>query len=169
MVKRTARAGTSGGNVELGLGGVMTENHFDLRQAEALLPELEGLLLEAMDCKRALDDVSREQARMIERVVRMGGSRVNLENAISLKRRKEQQLEQLRERVEIIQDYGVLIKDLDMGLLDFPTLIGGREAYLCWKLGEPAIRHWHYTNEGFANRKSLDEKLIQVPRRRPAQ
>lgn len=147
----------------------MVERHFDLRQAEALLPELESLLIAAVDCKRLLDETSREQAGIIERVVRMGGSQVNLEHAVSLKRRKEQQLERLREQIECIQDYGVLIKDLDIGLIDFPTLMAGREAYLCWKLGEQGIRHWHYTDEGFANRKALDEKLIHVPRRRPAQ
>jgi hypothetical protein len=76
-------------------------------------------------------------------------------------------MERLREHVTAIQEYGVLIKDLDIGLIDFPTVIAGREAYLCWKLGEEGIRHWHYTDEGFANRKALDEKLIQVSRRRP--
>lgn len=147
----------------------MPENLFDLRQAESLLPELQGLLMAAMDCKQQMDETSREQARTIERVVRMGGSRVNLESALALKHRRERQVERLREHVEVIQGYGVLIKDLDIGLIDFPTMIAGREAYLCWKLGEEGIRHWHYTNEGFANRKTLDEGLIQVPRRRPAQ
>jgi hypothetical protein len=146
--------------------GIMSANYFDLRQAEELLPELESLLSAAVDCKKLLDEAAREQAKMIERVVRMGGSRVNLDEAVALKRRKEQQLSSLREQVEAVQDYGVLIKDLDMGLLDFPTLIDGREAYLCWKLGEPGIRHWHYTDEGFANRKVLDGKTVQV-RRRP--
>lgn len=147
----------------------MPENNFDLRQAEALLPQIEGLLAAAIDCKRVLDETSRAQARMIERVAQMGGSRVNLEQAIALEKLKEQRLEQIREHIQAVQDYGVLIKDLDIGLIDFPTLIGGREAYLCWKLGEDAIRHWHYTDEGFAQRKALDEKSIQAPRRRPTQ
>ena len=148
---------------------IMSEHNFDLRQAEALLPELAGLLSAAIDCKRIVDESSRDRAKMIERVVRMGGSRVNLEEAIQMKRRKDEQVERLRELIQTIQDYGVLVKDLDMGLIDFPTLIGGREAYLCWKLGEESIGHWHYTDEGFANRKSLDAKTIQVPRRRPTQ
>lgn len=147
----------------------MSVTQFDLRQAEALLPELEGLLMAALDCKRLLDESSREQAKTIERVVRMGGSRVNLETALELKRRKEQDMQRLRELIEAIQDYGVLIKDLDIGLIDFPTIIAGREAYLCWKLGEEGIRHWHYTDEGFASRKALDEKQIQLPRKRPTQ
>jgi hypothetical protein len=147
----------------------MSEKHFDLRRAEELLPQLEPFLSAAIDCKRALDECSRDQAKMIERVVRMGGSNVNLGDALNTKRRKEQQIERLREHIKTVQDHGVLIKDLDMGLIDFPTVINGREAYLCWKLGEQGIRHWHYPDEGFASRKAVDEKTIQVPRRRPAQ
>ena len=147
----------------------MSERHFNLRQAETLLPELECLLGAAIDCKKLLDETAREQTSIIERVVRMGGVQINLEHAVALKRRRQQQMERLREQVECIQDYGVLIKDLDMGLIDFPTTIAGREAYLCWKLGEDGIRHWHYTDEGFANRKALDENLTQAARRSPKQ
>ena len=147
----------------------MSDRHFDLHQAEALLPELENLLTAAIDCKLLVDEACREQAKMIERVVRLGGSRVNLEHAAALKRRKEQQVERLREQVLGIQEYGVLVKDLDMGLIDFPTQIGGREAYLCWKLGEAEIRHWHYTDEGFASRKTLDDNSMHAPRRGPAE
>lgn len=147
----------------------MSERHFDLRRAEELLSSLEPFLSAAVDCKRALDECSRDQAKMIERVVRMGGSKVNLDEAIRIKKHKEKQIERLREHIQTVQGYGVLVKDLDMGLIDFPTVISGREAYLCWKLGEEGIRHWHYMDEGFANRKVLDEKMIQVSRRRPAQ
>jgi hypothetical protein len=147
----------------------MPENHFDLRQAEELLPEIEVLLTAALECKKLLDEASRAQARTIERVVRMGGSRVNLSEALALKKRKEKLLDSLREHIELVQDYGVLIKDLEIGLIDFPTQIRGKDAYICWKLGETSIRHWHYTDEGFSNRKPLDEKLVQISQRRANQ
>ena len=56
-----------------------------------------------------------------------------------------------------IEATGCILRDLDLGLIDFPFRArGGSTVYLCWKLGEPAIRFWHGTDEGFAGRKSLD-------------
>lgn len=54
-----------------------------------------------------------------------------------------------------IESYGCVVKDLDLGLLDFPALRDGRPIYLCWKAGEPTIAHWHGTDEAFADRKPL--------------
>lgn len=54
-----------------------------------------------------------------------------------------------------IEAYGCLVKDLDLGLLDFPSMRDGEPIYLCWKPGEPRIAHWHSVNEGFSSRKPL--------------
>ena len=56
-----------------------------------------------------------------------------------------------------IEAYGCVVKNLDLGLLDFPALRDGRPIYLCWKAGESTLGHWHGTDEGFANRKPLDD------------
>lgn len=56
-----------------------------------------------------------------------------------------------------IQDMGVLIKDINIGLLDFPAIRDGREVYLCWKFGEGDIAFWHAIEEGFAGRQSIDK------------
>jgi len=55
-----------------------------------------------------------------------------------------------------IQDMGVLIKDINTGLLDFPALKDEREVYLCWKHGEGDIAFWHEIDDGFAGRQSID-------------
>lgn len=55
-----------------------------------------------------------------------------------------------------IEEHGCVVKDLDLGLLDFPALRDGRAVYLCWKAGEPQIAHWHGTDETFVDRKPLD-------------
>lgn len=55
-----------------------------------------------------------------------------------------------------IEGFGCIVKDMDLGLLDFPALREGRPIYLCWKAGEPAIAHWHAADESFADRKPLD-------------
>ena len=52
---------------------------------------------------------------------------------------------------------GTVVKDLETGLVDFPSLRGGEEVYLCWKLGEARIGYWHGIEEGFAGRKPLDD------------
>ena len=49
-----------------------------------------------------------------------------------------------------------MVKDLEMGLLDFPAIVNNQEVYLCWRLGEERIRFWHRQDEGFAGRKPLD-------------
>jgi hypothetical protein len=56
------------------------------------------------------------------------------------------------------------VKDLDIGLLDFPCEVEGRTLLLCWKLGEKGITHWHSTTEGFAGRKPIDEKIAKAKR-----
>ena len=55
-----------------------------------------------------------------------------------------------------IEAHGCVVKDLDLGLLDFPALRDGRPIYLCWKAGESHLRHWHGTDESFVDRKPLD-------------
>ncbi|MGH9321164.1 MAG: DUF2203 domain-containing protein [Vicinamibacteria bacterium] len=62
----------------------------------------------------------------------------------------------LQNLVEDICSHGCHLKDLDSGLVDFPTLWEGREVYLCWKLGEPHVGYWHEIEAGFAGRQSLE-------------
>jgi hypothetical protein len=63
-----------------------------------------------------------------------------------------------------IDSTGVQVKDIDIGLLDFPCQVEGRTVLLCWKLGEKGITHWHSTSEGFAARKPIDEKITKAKR-----
>lgn len=65
--------------------------------------------------------------------------------------------ETLREQVEAITDTGCIIKDVESGLVDWPTLHQGREVWLCWKYGEPDVQHWHELTSGFSGRRSVSE------------
>jgi hypothetical protein len=56
-----------------------------------------------------------------------------------------------------VRDMGVVIKDLDKGLIDFPYMKDDRVVYLCWQLGEESINYWHDVESGFAGREPLDE------------
>jgi len=66
--------------------------------------------------------------------------------------------DEINSRLQEITDLGVLVKDLDLGLIDFPALREGREVYLCWQLGEEGrIAWWHETDAGFAGRQPFDD------------
>jgi hypothetical protein len=66
--------------------------------------------------------------------------------------------EVMKTNLEKILSTGCLIKDLDTGLLDFPTIVNNEEVYLCWKLGEDCIRYYHRQEEGYSGRKVLDPR-----------
>src|SRR5215207_9986131 len=55
-----------------------------------------------------------------------------------------------------LEEMDVVVRDLESGLIDFPSLLGGQEVYLCWLLGEPSVGHWHAVEGGFAGRRLLD-------------
>ena len=74
----------------------------------------------------------------------------------------------LRAYLEELEALGVVPNGPLEGLCDFPSVRDGREVFLCWKLGEPEVAHWHEKNAGFAGRQSLDAPAIPVrPARRP--
>jgi hypothetical protein len=58
--------------------------------------------------------------------------------------------------VEKLEELGVTVKDLDLGLLDFPAVLDGRVVELCWHVGEEAVAFWHEVGEGYAGRKPID-------------
>ncbi len=129
---------------------------FTLQEAEELLPAVERWLRTAVDSKKALSELDEKLNALLVKINVLGGIQVDVGRAAEVKRDKEQALEQLKRALHDIETAGVLVKDLDMGLIDFPTLLEEQEVYLCWKLGEPHIGFWHQTDEGFAGRKTID-------------
>ena len=91
----------------------------------------------------------------------MGGVAVDRDSALQSRSRREDAASKLRAAIEEVQEIGCLIKDLDIGLVDFPTTYRGEEVYLCWKLGEPGIEFWHGVDEGFRGRKPIDQDFLQ--------
>jgi hypothetical protein len=64
-------------------------------------------------------------------------------------------LARVDELIERLSGWAVELRDVETGLVDFPATVHGREAYLCWRLGEPTVSHWHPPDEGFAGRQPL--------------
>jgi hypothetical protein len=132
---------------------------FTLRQAQSLLPQVERLLQDAMRLKPEFDEASAAVNKMKERVHIMGGTLIDRNAALEIRQRRESSSKLLRHAVEEILEMGVQIKDIETGLVDFPTRFRGREVYLCWKLGESDIEYWH-GEEGFRGRKPIDRDFL---------
>jgi hypothetical protein len=88
----------------------------------------------------------------------MGGVIVPYEALAKLRREHTRLAESFKSSLDRILETGCVIKDLDVGLLDFPSIIDNEEVYLCWKLGEDRIRFYHRQDEGFAGRKPIDPR-----------
>jgi hypothetical protein len=134
---------------------------FTFSEAETLLPVLESLLRSAMQAKALIEEVDAEFEAVKSRIFLNGGTNVNV---LALSRRKDERekaIQRAKDAVAEIDAAGVQVKDLDIGLLDFPCVIGDEIILLCWKLGEKGITHWHSTSEGFAGRKPIDERIIR--------
>ena len=130
---------------------------FKLAEAQRLIPQLERLMLGAMEKKRAYETAGQEIQQFTERVMMMGGMTVDRDRVRASRERRDAAAQNLREAIERVQELGCVVKDLDIGLVDFPTRFRGSEVYLCWRLGESAIEFWHGTNEGFRGRKAIDK------------
>ena len=113
----------------------------------------------AIDLKREYDSASATHNKLKERVHMMGGTLVDGRVAVETRARREASSRLLKKLLEEILELGVQIKDIDDGLIDFPTRFRGREVFLCWKMGETAIEYWH-GEEGFRGRKPIDQDFL---------
>ncbi len=125
---------------------------FSPKKVDGLIPVLEPLIEHVWKLRRKLAIALLEQDPALLRA-RQGGA------STAEPRADSEQTAQLRAEfiraIRRIEAYGCIVKDVDLGLLDFPALRGGRPVFLCWKAGEPSVTHWHATDETFASRKPL--------------
>jgi hypothetical protein len=135
----------------------MTERYFTRNEAEELLPLIARCVAQAREEKRRIEGLDHELAQAVTKIMVLGGSVPPYGKLAATREEREQVVAQLQEVLATIAQTGCLVKDLEQGLVDFPSLVGGEEAYLCWKLGEERIGYWHGLDEGFAGRKPLDD------------
>ena len=129
---------------------------FNSGEAEKLLPLLEQVLHGAREKKKRIDEIDRELSQVQNRILLYGGVVPPFGYLSEHKDERDQLVAGVREAVGRIEENGCVVKDLELGLVDFPTLINDEQVYLCWKLGEARIRFWHRMDEGYAGRKPLD-------------
>jgi hypothetical protein len=142
----------------------MADRSFTLEEAQSLLPILESLLRTAIDGRKLIETVDAELQQLAHRVFLSGGLLVNIVQVARRKAEREKTIQRVKDTLAEIDATGVQVKDLDIGLLDFPCQVEGRTVLLCWRLGEKGITHWHDTSEGFAGRKPIDEKIAKAKR-----
>jgi hypothetical protein len=132
---------------------------FTLDEAQMLLPVLRSLLQTAIEGKQRLEAIAEESQALATRIMLSGGMLVDIRVAQARKDEDDRVLQRVKDAVSEIHAIGVQVKDLDIGLLDFPCLVDGETILLCWKLGEERITHWHNMTEGFKGRKPIDGRI----------
>jgi hypothetical protein len=126
--------------------GVRHRRHYTVEEARATLPWVIDRLAELRAARDRLTDAE-------AREVLVGGAPGN--GGGSAGRQVGEAFVELRAGVAAFSDRGIVLRDLDRGLIDFPSLRDGREVYLCWIDGEEDIAYWHDLDAGFAGRQEL--------------
>ena len=151
----------------MGLKSRLMTRFYDIDAANALLPEV-GAIVEVLGQQRAelvrlRDDVLAAGAGGEGAPTAVGGAASGadgppISNELRLARLRMQGLiDQMAAGVARIDAWGITLRDIERGLVDFPALVSGRQIWLCWKLGEPSIGWWHGLDTGFDGRRLLAE------------
>lgn len=126
----------------------MPPRFFSLDEANAALPRLNELLERLMQARRVIIDARPELWPVLKKSIGNGGSKKAGEMLV--------EFERVQAAHKAIEAMGVLLKDADSGLVDFPhRRPDGREVYLCWRYGEPEVAFWHEGDGGFGGRKRV--------------
>jgi len=140
----------------------MSSRTFTLQEAQSLLPVLESLLRSAIHGKKLIEEVEGEMQSLSHRIFLNGGTHVDVVAVARRKAERAKAEQRAKDALAEIDSIGVQVKDIDIGLLDFPCDVDGLTVLLCWKTGEKSITHWHGMEEGFAGRKLIDERISRA-------
>ena len=127
--------------------GLVHERHFTREEANALLPQLNSMLTQLREAKDELTDTEAHEA-LSEAAATNGGGDEGRQVGVAFL--------EVRRILEMIEQAGIVLRDIDRGLIDFPALLDGREVYLCWELGEDEVAYWHELETGFGGREPLE-------------
>ena len=122
------------------------DRHYTAEEANAMLPQLEPMLDELRDARDRLTEKEVHEV-LSGAAPGNGGGEAG--------RRVGEAFLELRRLVGGLQELGLVIRDIDRGLIDFPAIIEGREVYLCWRRGEDEVGHWHDLDAGYRGRRPL--------------
>ena len=123
------------------------DRHFTLEEANALLPEVESLLRDLREARDRLADQDAHEELSTAAPTNGGGTPGRQVGDAFL---------EVRTLLAKLEGLGIVVRDIDRGLIDFPAIRGDAEVYLCWQLDEPEITYWHDLESGFGGRQPLD-------------
>jgi hypothetical protein len=129
---------------------------FSLSEAEHTRRQVEPLLIDVMEGRRKMADLEESLSAIANRIQIMGGVTIDYDVAAQMRADLNRIVDKVKDALDQIQSTGCIVKDLDSGLVDFPSVIQNEEVYLCWRLGEDRIRFYHRQDEGFSGRKPID-------------
>ena len=132
----------------------MTARYFTPEEANALLADVRPVAERLVAHRREMAVMASRRARYVQRIAGNGGD-FDPQEQRTLEEEFEREGAAVAACVAQLEELGVVVKDLDRGLVDFPALRNGEEVLLCWELGEDQIAFWHRVDEGFAGRKPL--------------
>lgn len=143
----------------------MARANFTVGEVEALIPALERIFIHVLQLRAGL--------RAVEEKLDRAGVRMNRDDLLEsdagpLEIRQAKAVfrgfyESLSDELEKVRALGGEVKDLETGLVDFPSRRGADDILLCWKLGEKRIAFWHTVDGGFASRRPIDEQVTRSP------
>ena len=131
----------------------MAEKLFTIEEAERMIPKLEEIVQHLIITKKSAMEAGQELASIQEEM--KSGNSVRAADLVNKRTELDFLVRILNEGLDTIEQLGAQPKDIDLGLVDFPTVIEGEEVLLCWKYGEKSIDFYHNLIEGFAGRKPL--------------
>ena len=123
------------------------EKHFTVDEANALLPHVLAVFEKVQSLRAELDERSDSLDQVHQASPGNGGSREGGEFV--------ERSEAIGRLLAGLEEQGIVVKDPDTGLIDFPHIREDREVFLCWRLGEKTVAHWHELDTGFRGRQSL--------------
>ena len=132
----------------------MSQRYFTSEEANDALEEVRPLTEELVEHRRVLVELQELQSSLIQRIGGNGGN-VDPSELQDLQERLDEEVAGIARCVARIHEAGALVKDLDVGLVDFPARREGVDVLLCWRLGEDEVGYWHGLDEGFSGRKPL--------------
>ena len=121
--------------------------YFSVAQANEVITLIQPLMRQLLEMRETIQNQQPQVWAVLEKAAGNGGSKVASSVAL--------EFEKMESLIRAIQGTGALVKDLNLGLVDFLTWRDGREVYLCWQYGEAKISYWHEISAGYSERHPI--------------
>jgi len=125
----------------------MPTHYFTVAEANALLPRVKAVISDLLEARQRILDAQPDLWPVLEKAIGNGGSKKAGELLV--------EFERIESGAQALTEMGCILKDINSGLVDFPTIRNGREVLLCWRYDEPEVGFWHDAEAGFEGRQPL--------------